>query len=525
MRGPINIANQELMPVWTKPGKWSLGRDPLGIQATSVRMYRKLVPGLTNVTNRLRYYSYYCWVVALWARIRHVDNEKEWRLFIRRAEALYALACESVKSGTHGLAGSEWAGRYWAELNGKSKGTRIDLMPYTNRPGDKDQYLMAKRGNFGQFYVRSMLDVKLLGDSARIPIVAKAGQALAVAFTAAIGKDVARQLEKAVDSGKISIDILQKIGNAVHPSRLDSKTREMKLLRDFLWPKSFGIPSSDARRTSAWLLLDLTRKGVPVFDETVVRRIFYQRILPNGEHYSVEGKIIDSWRAFQANEMCHIALEALLNAMATVLVEQSEGMDPGKLVGDLVKVAIPAKERKMIWAEWAVTAFDGVPDAEDTLCQEVLDGLRQYKKRAKDPKVLQAAVKLLGVLWAKWSTGAKHVQDEIARSSSISLAGVFSTLKDASSSTAGEALATVVRRHIIAEHLAIAGRKLALSGKYTYRFVLEDGVLSNGWVAEYRYTNPRLGNLATFLVDAKLINAKGDVTATGTSLLNAYQPT
>jgi hypothetical protein len=43
-------------PMWTKPAVWSAGRGPLGMQATSVRLYRRLAPGLTNVTNRLRYF-------------------------------------------------------------------------------------------------------------------------------------------------------------------------------------------------------------------------------------------------------------------------------------------------------------------------------------------------------------------------------------------------------------------------------------------------------------------------------------
>src|SRR6202035_3427831 len=205
------------MPTWTKPGQWSLGRDPLGMQATSVRMYRTLVPGLTNVTNRLRYYSYYCWVVALWARVRHTDDVLKWNLFIRRAEALYALACESVESNTNGLAGSEWARKHWAEF----QGTGINLVPHTNRPGEKGQYLMAKRGNFGQLYVASMLEVQLLGNSARVPIVAKGGQDLASAFAVALGEQVAQQLATAVDTGELSKVALQGIGAAVHPSRLN----------------------------------------------------------------------------------------------------------------------------------------------------------------------------------------------------------------------------------------------------------------------------------------------------------------
>lgn len=523
MNGLMNICNQELLPTWTKPGQWSLGRDPLGMQATSVRMYRTLVPGLTNVTNRLRYYSYYCWVVALWAKIRHTDDDLEWRLFIRRAEALYALACEAVDPNTSGLAGSDWARKHWAEL----EGNKIDLIPHTDRPGENGQYLMAKRGNFGQFYIASMLEVKLLGDSTGIPIVTKSGKELADSFALAIGDDITQQLATAINSGKLTIATLKLIGDAAHPSRLKGNSLEMRLLREYLWPKSLDDSGSIARRSSGWLLLDLASKSVSIFDEMALRRVFYQRILPNGKPYKSEGKIIDRWRAFHANELCHIALEALLNAMISPLLHKIEGVAPSELLENLIKSAIPTKERDIPWAEWATTANDGAPNAEDELSREVLDGLKRFKDRAEDPKVLLAAAKLLAVLWAKWNLGAHQLLNEVKRfeaHNSASLAGVLSTLQDSVNSTVSEALSAVIYRHVIAEHLVIAGQKLAFSGKYTYRFVLEDGALSNGWIAEYGYTNPRLSNLATFLVDAKLVDPDGSITPTGMNLLNDYQP-
>ena len=515
--------SHQLMPDWIRPGRWSLGRDPLGMQATSVRMYRELVPGLTNVTNRLRYYSYYCWVVSLWAKIRQAEDEQGWRLFIRTAEALYALASESVES-TNGLAGSDWAREYWAGL----KGNKIDLMPYINRPGENGQYLKAKRGNFGQFYIASMLEVKLLADSVSIPIVSKNGQALADVFATAIGEKTARELKAAINTGKLRKETLQEIGKMIHPSRIKANSSEMKLLRNFLWPQSDNIEGSKARRTSAWLLLDLARTKVDIFDQSALRQAFYQRTLPDTTHYNPGGKIIDQWRAYHANELCHIALEALLNGMARLIIEsEAPGVVPRKLVNKLVKSVIPMKERKISWSQWAITANDGDPSAENELSEEVLDGLRRYRERADDPEVLLAAIKLLGILWHKWGTGAEQVQQEVERYSAragASLSGVLATLREASNSTVCEAHEAVVRRHVIAEHLAIAGLKLAFSNNYTYRFVLEDGLLSYGVVAEYGFTNPRLRNLATFLVDAKLIDSDGEITEKGLELVNEFRP-
>lgn len=318
-------------PEWTKAGKESRGRDPLGIQATSVRMYRTLIPGLTNVTNRLRYYAYYCWVVALFAETRHADDLKQWRIFIRRAEALYALACEALRPGsTERLAGIDWARKYWTSFEERE----IDLRPYTDGPGESGQYLQARGGNFGQFYVRSMLEVRLLHPFKRIPIVsADRGHALAEAFASAIGESVTRRLAQAIDRGTLSRSDLLAIGDAAHPSAIHGGSTEMRLLRDFLWAEEPDASGDTTRRTSTWLLLDLAKRGVPIDEERLVRQAFYQRTLPDGKPYPVRGQVIDRWRAYQANELCHIALEAWLNRIAAGLL--TEPVAVGALLNDI----------------------------------------------------------------------------------------------------------------------------------------------------------------------------------------------
>lgn len=510
-------------PEWTKAGQESRGRDPLGIQATSVRMYRTLIPGLTNVTNRLRYYSYYCWVVALFAETRHADDLKQWRIFIRRAEALYALACEALRPGsTERLAGIDWARKYWASLDG---GREIDLRPYTDSPGESGQYLQAKGGNFGQFYVRSMLEVRLLHPFKRIPIVsADRGHALAEAFVAAIGDSIARRLALAIDRGTLSRADLLAIGEAVHPSAIHGGSAEMRLLRDFLWAEQPDASGDTTRRTSTWLLLDLANRGVPINEEYLVRRAFYQRVLPDGKAYPARGHVIDRWRAYQANELCHIALEAWLNRIAAGLLTEPVALET--LFDDIMASALPAAVQKAPFAKWAATACAQSPTIEEELGAALVQALQRPDKSASKPEVLLSAAKLLAALWTRWADGANGVRDEVARfvvHGGGSLAGVLATLSEHKDSATSQALGSTLRRHIIEGHLSIAARKLA-TGKFTYRFLLEDGLLSEGWVAPYGYTNPRLGNLAQFLLDAKLVTADGALTPTGRRYHDAHQP-
>jgi hypothetical protein len=44
------------VPEWTQVRQKS-GLDPLGLQAASVRLYQALLPGISNVTLRTRYYG------------------------------------------------------------------------------------------------------------------------------------------------------------------------------------------------------------------------------------------------------------------------------------------------------------------------------------------------------------------------------------------------------------------------------------------------------------------------------------
>ena len=51
-------------PFWAKSGNFVRGRDPLGVQNSSISVYATLLPGMTNLTLRLRYYGMYLWLLV-----------------------------------------------------------------------------------------------------------------------------------------------------------------------------------------------------------------------------------------------------------------------------------------------------------------------------------------------------------------------------------------------------------------------------------------------------------------------------
>lgn len=513
----------DLIPTWTKAGSWTLGRDPLGMQATSVRLYRTLVPGLTNVTNRLRYYSFYCWVIQHYEENEHSGDEAKWRLFIRRAEALYALACNVVDpQQSDGLAGGLWAGAFRQSLPTE----KIDLRPHTDQPGKSGQYLKAIRGNFGQFYIASMTEVGLLTPSGRIPIVSdQLGREMANAFAESVGKSTSL-MSSAIKSGTVTPAELTEIGNAAHPSRVSADSKEMSLLRSYLLATNDPQGNGTARRASAWLLLDLLRLGVSAEDEIGVREAFYNRRIPDGSPYLVSGLTIDRWMAFQANELCHIAFEAILNVLLTGLQKHPLGLDPNLLLEKLLEPPLARLGAAgHSWQDWATEIGGGLVGSEGTLAESILSALSDVEL-ASIPDGLSSALQLIATLWLRWGGEDRSVRDMIERHAGRggrSLSGVLRTLDGQASNTVEDALRQTVRRHLIADHLAIAGRKLAASGTFTYHFTLSDGIMSDGRVTTYAYTNPRLRNLIRFLRDAQLYDGSA-VTDAGMRFLRENQP-
>src|SRR6185369_11833717 len=70
------------------------GLDHLGIELVSVNLYQALLPGLTNVTERARYYSFYPWIIHRYAQEGPEERTKEaWWNWFRPLDFGYAVAC------------------------------------------------------------------------------------------------------------------------------------------------------------------------------------------------------------------------------------------------------------------------------------------------------------------------------------------------------------------------------------------------------------------------------------------------
>ena len=133
-------------PEWTEFRSKS-GLDPLGMQNGSINLYQRLVPGIGNVTLRMRYYGLYAWLAAVNAEEGPRSTSlKGWQQLIRRAEALYAL------TATHGEDSAGVAGFFWARRKLAEAGNRISFAEHADPGGTDVPYLKQAFGAYGLAY-------------------------------------------------------------------------------------------------------------------------------------------------------------------------------------------------------------------------------------------------------------------------------------------------------------------------------------------------------------------------------------
>lgn len=504
------------LPDWNKPGTFSAGRDPLGLQAASVRLYTDLLPGLTNVTNRLRYFSFYCWVVRQFELQRHTLDEDKWSIFIRRAEAVYVLACQIGDSAkAFGMAGSLWAAKH------VDFGDDFDFTEWTDGPGQDNQYLKARRGNFGQFYIASMQEMGMLQNTReRIQAVSLGhGLELAEAFGRACPKACNRLLA-AIETGRVSRDDCMVISEEAHPAYLDLGSEEAKLLLRYLRGERTDDKTAPARRATLWNMLNIVKRTGIKDADGLRRELYVQDNIGTVADGSLVGNLT-GWRAYFVNEICHIALELLLNAL-TYRINATAGINPDTLSREIASEALRTADTAKPLAEVAEARRLGC------LALEHETGLQiaEFASTAKDPEQQQmrSAVDLLFSLWRRWGTDKqiKQIFDR-ATTEGRSASGVFELLDSMTARPTLDALAALIRKFIIGNHLLIAGEKL-VGGTYTYRFIVDECGLVDGNPAIYTFTTPRIGNLITFAYDGGLLDENGDVAETGKALLDAIQP-
>lgn len=511
-------------PAWTQQDERQ-GLDPLGMQNTSISLYQWLVPGVSNVTLRMRYYALHSWLASEYARAHHSPDVEEWCRFLRRGEALYALISQHQVQEA-GVAGNRWAKRTLKNLRGE----RIDFEVNTNKPNGPLQYLRQKFGAFGAAY-SSQLQVVGLIEAARdhdVPIVTEsAGRALASAFASEVGT-AGRQFLQAVSSGSVTLGELKRMARMA-PARIDEDARERKLYEEVLFaPGAVGALPALRRRDTLRVVLHTARqlKGPPDADD--VRWTAYSGHDHVGKPLAAlagtDAEHRYRWRVYHANDLTHVCHESLLRFVLEVLAGYPGGIPLRPLLTEVIdRLLAVAKPRPGTWAqlEASVTvpanAWSEDPDAEWLLSDQLL-GVKM--KAALTAETAYLALRLLAVLGKRLRAERERmhaVLAHVAHRTSQTVLTEPAFMDARRDQPIKQALADFLKQRVLDRHLAVAFQKLR-GGDYTFLFEIDEGRLRLRKKAGAVLTNPRLKSAIAFLHDIHLLDGDG-ISAAGVRVL------
>jgi hypothetical protein len=520
-------AHQIACPEWTNYRDKS-GLDPLGMQNSSINLYQRLLPGISNVTLRMRYYGLYAWLSAVYARRSRSTDIRKWQQLIRRAEALYALA--AVHGGDDaGVSGSRWARRKLAKSSG-----RVSFAAHADPDGAGPPYLQQKWGAYGAAYGSQVFEIGLLAQAKDhdIPVPSpEIGDELSNAFPEALG-DAAERFYQAVQRGSVSRKELDELAPAL-PSAIGRTGAERRLYETLLFAHGkLQRPQDFARRDTLLLLLCAAShfEGAPEIDE--VRWLFYAAASEDGRPFALSNDRLQQqrvrWRVYQANDLLHFSYETLLKFVLDTLADYPSGITLVSLIRECVEAISEAADS---WpASWNAFCKETKPAGNAATAKE--NGERHFSVLGQKTagasvrctgECALAALRLLAVIDQRARGEIETIKQELGslnRQFFHSLVTETAFLASLKTESFAAAVAKIIESRVVNRHLWVAHRKFRYQGDYTFLIEADEGRVRPRDISGPVFTNPRLGPALAFLQDIHLIGEKG-LTALGRKLVEA----
>jgi hypothetical protein len=493
-------------PEWTELGQDS-GLDPLGMQRPIEVIYQSIVPGISTITLRYRYYSFFPFILKHYEeKIRHPDPDV-FRAFHRKCEALFALAC-TYGEPELGITGSDWARRTLNASRAESGNEAIiDFSVGADPNADENlRYLRNKGGAFRAIYATQMSEMGLIhfpraGDPNPNPVCSDLGLTLADALSRELGA-TAEEFFKVVEAGKIALPMLTSF-EAMKPGQLKAGSDEHILLTNILLGKSDTRSATDLmRRSTLQMLLDVTASSNSIPRAEHVKWHWYENV-PELQAGSAD-KVAHLWFLYQACDLMRLAYEVILSAALTLLEQAPRRrISLADLTEDLIGFAQVASDQT--WEDYSLGFAD-----ESSMARENAEAMLIALNEGELEEQVRVAISLIAILYVRASDATDLINEALSGADYFqSLRTEVQFLDRARSNPASRVIEDLIRERIVKRHLWVASRKFRNQKAYTFHMEPEEGQLRYRSHFRISPSSPRLDQATLFLRDIGLIDENG----------------
>ena len=505
------LSEDIIEPFWGAPSGRLGGRDPLGIQNSSVVVYSSLIPGLTNLTRRVRYNGFYCWLLRTIARHlteidpSSVDSKTEQIRYIRRGELLlaYIMVGNPELGDPNGVSGSRYAREHLDDSDD------INLVLGADAENGLDKtFWRNSMGIFGQYYLGALLQLGLVcapGSDRNTYRCTKDGERLADAFEANVAGQSERFWESIYNNGTLQKELLQDF-ICFSLTTIPDGTE-----LDFYRKLFFDIDSVSANVT--YHRAETIRDLLTFIDVNPVSRGDcsddflrgkFESILENGFESATD--ITKSWFLYELNELVHSSYEAfhfgILNSLAK---GTSDPVPLSKVIGALLD---DVDELSMTIGVYTMNDFD-----VDVRAHDIYRSMLKDMQSSRTSESIFKSLQLLHFL-------NKHIEpisEQIgtyAREKHLSRIGMATSLLskffDGREDLSIHEFAEEMLYDAINAHMRSSYEKSTVTQGLVHNYMIEEGTI---WRLRETYpirTSPRLDSLLMYMEDIRWIGPDGE---------------
>lgn len=518
------------------------GMDQLGIQVVSINIYGDLLPGITNVTDRARYFSLYPWVLQhFFGSLSGTSNQRLWRNWIRSLDFTYALTCAADElrgeRRAQAVVGVE-AARREVQRAGPAGAVDVHSWSHVDEKGrvPSGAYFKNTEGGFGQYYrvPLEVLGIVLSDENHRFPDRALTDYA-GVPLAESVDQESAfGDLIEIARGGSATVSELAAVGARVHPQAIATGSDEQRLLRHLVLGTDPNICQGQTKSTRTWrpaslrLILHHFAAG-PGRADTYVEDFRWSVLTgrrSDGRPWDIPEQLAtvrSAWAGYQRNEALNHAIETLFWAGLTLL--EGAALTPSELADQLAEIAIEQCRAALEWPAVPATVADFVAACRPAGgAFATWDALEERHRRLSAAVVQRGdaqvaaglAIAALGALAGDMAMSEANpfagipVQERLLQAFEVHVEAWRRRTRERSTERLAPFLVELLLDWIIYRHLRVATRKLAGEGLSTFKFRPEEGrlVLLVDEIPRPALTAPRLRTSIRILADLGLLEIR-----------------